>query len=185
MRLERISSLKYVVRSGWIIRGVPNSVAETVAGHTFEVALISMYLADVLTNECIRVDVEKVLRMSLLHDVPEAVLGDIVRLVKSRAPELFNGIELDAMSELGLSDYAELLKELNKEVSPEARLVKLSDTVATHLQGLRYLKTGYSSVIEITTNTESTIEEMLSSWTPKECITPLKKALRSIGVEVR
>lgn len=184
MHLEKISNLKYVVRSGWIIRGVPNSVAETVAAHTFDVALISMYLADMLTNECVRVDVEKVLRMSLLHDVPEVVVGDIVRLVKSKAPELFNGIELEAMDELGLGDYTEFLKELNRGVSLEVRLVKLSDNVATYLQGLKYLKTGYEKVAEITTSTKNTITEMLSTWTPEECITTLKKALKNIGVEV-
>ncbi|MEM0014201.1 MAG: HD family hydrolase [Zestosphaera sp.] len=184
MRLERISNLKYVVRSGWVIRGVPNSIAETVAGHTFEVTLIGMYLADVLNSECDTVSVEKVLRMSLLHDVPEVVIGDIVKLVKSRAPELFNGVELEAMSELGLRDYAELLEDLNRGGSPEARLVKLSDAVATYLQGLRYLKTGYGNVAEIVANTKNTIERILDIWIPDACIPTLRKTLRMIGVEV-
>lgn len=100
--LDKISNLKYVVRSGWAIRGFQNSVAETLAGHIFEVMLISMYLADALRNECSEVDVEKVLKMSLLHDVPEVIVGDVVRV---KVPELFAKIELEAVNQLNLSKY--------------------------------------------------------------------------------
>lgn len=183
MNVERISSLKYVVRSGWVIRGIPNSIAETVAGHTFEVTLISMYLADILTTECMKVDVEKTLKMGLIHDVPEVIVGDVVKLIKARAPELFNHVELEAMSELGLSKYAGLMRDLNSGLSPEAGLVKLSDTVATYLQGLRYFKTGYTNVEEIIDNTKNTLKSMLNSWTPEACVPVLKRALENIGVD--
>ncbi|MEM2022015.1 MAG: HD family hydrolase [Zestosphaera sp.] len=183
MNVERISSLKCVVRSGWVIRGIPNSIAETVAGHTFEVTLISMYLADILTTECMKVDVEKTLKMSLVHDIPEVIVGDVVKLIKVRAPELFNEVELEAMSELGLSKYVDLMKDLNSGLSPEAELVKLSDTVATYLQGLRYFKTGYTNVEEIIDNMKNALKSMLNSWTPEACVPVLKRALENIGVD--
>ncbi len=183
MNVERVSSLKYVVRSGWVIRGVPNSIAETVAGHTFEVALISMYLADTLTTECMKVDVEKTLKMSLVHDIPEAIVGDVVKLIKVRAPKFFNDVELEAMSELGLSKYASLIRDLNSDLSPEAKLVRLSDAAATYLQGLRYFKTGYVHVEEIIDDTKNRLKSMLDSWTPETCVPALKKALDNIGVD--
>lgn len=181
--LNRISNLKYVVRSGWIIRGVPNALAETVAGHTFEVTLISMYLADEL-RKCAEIDVEKILKMSLIHDIPEVVIGDVVKLVKSKVPELFNNIELEAMSELGLSNYANLMEELNKGLTPEAKLVKLSDLTATYLQGTRYLKTGHEEVREIITNTRMVLSELVSTWTPEECSKLLRKLLKNLGVDL-
>lgn len=185
MNLERISNLKYVVRSGWVIRGIPNSVAETVASHTFEVMMVSMYLADVLRGSCLEVNVEKVLKMSLLHDVPEAVIGDVVRLVKTKAPELFAEAELEAMNQLNLSKYADLLEDLNKGLTNEAKLVRLSDAVATYLQGMRYLKAGYESVREIVLNVKNTIEEIVNSGLPKDCSHILRNMLRNIGVDVK
>lgn len=183
MNLDRISNLKYVVRSGWIIRGVPNALAETVAGHTFEVALISMYLADEL-RRCVEIDVEKVLKISLIHDIPEVVIGDVVKLVKSRAPELFSNIELEAINELGLSSYVNLMEELNKELTLEAKLVKLSDFTATYLQGTRYLKTGHEEVREIVENTKITLSKLVSTWTPEECGELIRKLLRKLGVDL-
>jgi len=183
VNLDRISNLKYVVRSGWIIRGVPNALAETVAGHTFEVALISMYLADEL-RKCVETDVEKVLKMSLIHDIPEVVVGDVVKLVKSRAPEFFNNIELEAMNELGLSNYVNLIEELNKGHTLEAKLVKLSDFAATYLQGLRYLRTGHEEVKEIITNTKTVLRELINTWAPEECSELIRKLLRSLSVDL-
>ncbi len=184
MNLERISNLKYVVRSGWVIRGVPNSIAETVASHTFEVMLVSIYLADTLRSGCLEVDVEKVLKMSLLHDVPEAVIGDVVKLVKTKAPELFTKIEMEAMNQLNLSKYMNLLEDLNKDLTIEARLVKLSDAIATYLQGMRYLKAGYENVREIVLNVKTTIGETINSWLPKDCRYLLRNALKDIGIDI-
>jgi len=115
------------------MRGVPNSVAETAVDHTFEVMLISMYLADAL-SKCTEVNVKKVPRISLLHDVPEVMVGDIMKPVKSRAPKLFSNAEMEALHNLGLNEYSELLKDLNVGLNPETRFVRLSDTVTTHLQ---------------------------------------------------
>jgi putative hydrolase of HD superfamily len=182
MNLEKIANLKYVVRSGWVIRGVPNSVAETVAAHTFEVMLISMYLADGLRRGCADVDVEKVMKMSLLHDVPEVMVGDVVKLVKARAPELFTKIELEVAQQLNLSSYVDLLDDLSKGLTLEARIVKLSDVLATYLQGIRYLKTGYEDVEEIVLNSKTTIEEMINSWLPEGCKPLLKNMLSNIDV---
>ncbi len=184
MNLGKIANLKYVVRSGWVIRGVPNSVAETVAAHTFEVMLISMYLADGLRGECADIDVEKVMKMSLLHDVPEVMVGDVVKLVKARAPELFTKIELEVAQQLNLSKYVDLLEELSRGHTLEARIVKLSDILATYLQGIRYLKTGYEDVGEIVLNSRTTIAEMINSWAPEGCRSLLKNLLSNIDVTV-
>lgn len=61
--------LKTVARQGWVDRGIPD--AESVADHTFR----AMIMAWVLGNEA-GLDVDRLLKLMLLHDLPEAEVGD-------------------------------------------------------------------------------------------------------------
>lgn len=65
--------LKQLFRKGWLERGVPSGRCETVAEHTFGNAMLCLLLAD----EFPQLNMEKVLRMALLHDIGEAYVGDI------------------------------------------------------------------------------------------------------------
>ncbi|MEM1917584.1 MAG: HD domain-containing protein, partial [Sulfolobales archaeon] len=71
--------VKNIARTGWMMRGIPPSDSETVGSHSFEVAFLSMLIADRLTSIGVTVDVSKILRLALLHDLTESVIGDIVR----------------------------------------------------------------------------------------------------------
>jgi putative hydrolases of HD superfamily len=61
--------LKSVRRQGWVDRGIPNP--ESVADHTFR----AMVMAWVLGREA-GLDVDRLLKLMLLHDLPEAEAGD-------------------------------------------------------------------------------------------------------------
>ncbi len=61
--------LKTVARQGWVDRGIPD--AESVADHTFR----AMVMAWALGNEA-GLDVARLLKLMLLHDIPEAEVGD-------------------------------------------------------------------------------------------------------------
>src|SRR5690348_3445079 len=69
------NQLKQLYRQGWLRRGVPALECETVAEHTFSMALLAMLIADAHFPE---LDLTKVLRLVLLHDLGEIYTGDIV-----------------------------------------------------------------------------------------------------------
>lgn len=162
MRYERVMNLKWLARTGWMQRGVPPAVAETVAAHTFEVAVLAHLLAAELERAGAPINVRRVLELALYHDVPEAVEGDIVKWVKDRLPhEVVERVERGAADVAGTpEDVADELLTLS---SLEAQVVKFADNLATCLQALRYLGQGYG-VGDIL---EGTREFVFSSWVKK------------------
>lgn len=67
--LARLEKLKCNTRHSWTSSGRHESVAE----HSWRLAMLALLLRDALPE----VDMDKVLRMCLIHDVGEAVTGDI------------------------------------------------------------------------------------------------------------
>ena len=65
-------ALKQLPRKGWVLRDAPK---ETVAEHTFGVAIIALSLAKM--EGLSAADESSLLRASLLHDLHEAKLGDL------------------------------------------------------------------------------------------------------------
>src|SRR5918911_1250784 len=78
--LLELQRLKRLDRTGWVLRGLPPG-AESVAAHSYGVALAAMLLADECAARGVEVDVERVLRLALLHDLQEARTGDLPRTV--------------------------------------------------------------------------------------------------------
>src|SRR5689334_1471914 len=77
--LIELQRLKRLDRTGWTLRGLPNGT-ESVAAHSFGVVVAAMLLADELLAQGVSVDMEKVLRMALLHDWAEVRVGDMPRI---------------------------------------------------------------------------------------------------------
>lgn len=77
--LARLEKLKCNTRHSWTSSGRHESVAE----HSWRLAMLAMLLKDALPE----VDMDKVLRMCLIHDVGEAVTGDIPSFQKTDANE--------------------------------------------------------------------------------------------------
>ena len=162
MWYERVMGLKWLARTGWMQRGIPPAIAETVAAHTFEVAVLAHLLATELERVGAPIDVRRVLELALYHDVPEAVEGDIVKWVKDRLPhEVAEGVEREAADVAGVPEG--LVNELVTLSTLEAQVVKLADNLATCLQAMRYLRQGY----DMRDILEGTREYVLSAWVKK------------------
>jgi putative hydrolase of HD superfamily len=133
--------LKSLPRKGWLRAGVERP--ETVAAHSYLVALLAMVTADLHG-----LDALKVVRMALLHDLGEALIGDITP--KDESWPIKTTIEQEAVERIlghlpqEVQDrYLELWRELQEGGSPEARLVQEVDKAEMALQALLYREAGY------------------------------------------
>lgn len=157
---RRILNLRYLPRTGWVLRGVPPSIAESVADHLFLTSFIALGIAKEVTRRGHSLDIGKVLVLSIIHDIPEAMTGDIVRHIKRSRPELFNEIEARALEELGLIDYRGLFEELEELKSAESIIVKISDDLSTLLEGQELLRRGFDDVKDIVEGTKKSAMDL-------------------------
>ena len=138
--LEEAGGLKRVERAGWRRRGIegPESVAE----HTYRVAILAMLLSDRAGADTL-----KAVRMALLHDLPEARVGDLQPGTPGK-----KGAEEKAMRSVlshlpkGLEkEYRRLWEEYASGKSKEAKIVKEADKLEMLLQALEYEKEGHNT----------------------------------------
>ena len=137
------NELKVIPRMGWRVRGIRNG--ESVAEHSYGVALIALLLADRMEIE---VDREKLLMLALLHDLPEYMLGDIhapaTRIlgedVKEAAEERILTQLFDRVD--GGDQYVRLWKEFANRSSVEGRLIRAIDKLEMFTQAFRYEREG-------------------------------------------
>jgi putative hydrolases of HD superfamily len=146
--LIELQRLKGLDRTGWVLRGFPNGT-ESVAAHSFGVSVTAMLLADELIAQGVAVDVEKILRIALLHDWAEARVGDM-----PRTATMYFGAEVrkqaemaafrDLASEVGGDNdvYTSLYHEYEERNTLEARLVKAADVIDLLVQALALERAG-------------------------------------------
>ncbi len=111
-------------------QGDPESVAE----HSWRAAL----MAQLLAPEFPGLDMDRVIRMCLVHDLGEAVTGDIPTFRKTKADEEIEdqavaGI-LSRLPEKTRRDFAALFDEMAQLETPESRLFKILDKVEAVIQ---------------------------------------------------
>lgn len=130
--------LKTTKRKGWINQGIKGS--ESIADHMYRMSLMGL-IADDIPG----VNRERCIKIALVHDIAEAIVGDITpsdgipKAEKSRREQA----ALNEMCEvLGGGMRADEIKELWAEYennsSLEANLVKDFDKVEMILQALEY-----------------------------------------------
>ncbi|MBX3279498.1 MAG: HD family hydrolase [Acidobacteria bacterium] len=151
--LTEIMRLKAVPRLGWLLRGVRD--VESVASHSFGTAVIAMLLADSARARGADVNVERVLRMALLHDLTEARTGDLPSTVKRYfAPGALHHANekaaADILEPLGLEGEAlfEVWREYEDRETLESRIVKAADKLDLLLQAREYERGGARSLSE-------------------------------------
>lgn len=161
-----IEALKRTPRTGWLDRGIPAEEAESVADHTLLTALIAWTLA--IDDPAL--DADRVLKLAVVHDIAEAIVGDIppyapgdipdgsdpealraffsVRKQASEASEAEKhfvehaaAAELFAMLPEGVAaELRTLWEEYETRSTPEARFVKDVDRLEAFLQSRSYAK---------------------------------------------
>ena len=137
--LIELQRLKRLDRTGWTLRGLPNGT-ESVASHSFGVSVTAMLLADKCVSQGIAVDLEKVLRIALLHDWAEVRVGDMPRTAtlyfgSAARKEAETAAFLDVVDKVDTDgSYADLYVDYERRESLEARLVKAADVLDLLIQ---------------------------------------------------
>jgi len=158
--LYQIFKLKNLYRQGWLKRDIPEIESESVADHSFGTAMTAWILAKQLKLE---LDMEKLLKMALVHEIGEIYAGDITPV---------DGISLDQKYELELQsakkvfstypegqEFINLWEEFEQAETPEAKFLKQIDKFEMGLQASIYKGHGHSKMDEFIQSAERIIDQ--------------------------
>ena len=131
-------ALKGVLRQGWTRHPIAPEAVESVADHSYGLALLAWVLCPDGLNR------ERVMELALIHDLPEVTTGDLtpadnVPLQDKRFNEvialrgLTKGLPQPVRKRAALS-----LTEYHAQRTPEARFVRAVDKLEMALQSLAY-----------------------------------------------
>jgi putative hydrolases of HD superfamily len=131
--------LKHLYRQGWLMQGIPAERCESVAEHSFGVAVLAMLLAEAFYPD---LDRNKLLKMALIHDFGEVYAGDIVpesplslqekhKLEKKSVTQIFERLPNGAA-------YLAIWAEFEEKKSPEAQFIRELDKLEMALQASVY-----------------------------------------------
>ena len=111
---------------------------EDVAQHSYFTALYAMVLADLERQSGTSVDVERLLRMTILHDAEEARTGDVHHPFKHQDQAFSDALDSRAFVWFGnllsglppdLAEEYMALRKAERETSTEADLLKAADKI--------------------------------------------------------
>jgi putative hydrolase of HD superfamily len=125
-----IEKLKCNTRHSWTSSGRQESVAE----HSWRLALIAYFVKDEFPD----INMDKVIKMSLIHDFGEAITGDIPAFYKEKKDELVEEAAvshlLSQLPEELREELASLFGEMRQLETREAKLLKGLDKMEAVMQ---------------------------------------------------
>jgi len=154
-----LNHLKQLYRQGWLRVGLAREKCESVAEHSFGMALLCLFLADSYFPEA---DASKVVRIALLHDLGEAYAGDITPHDAVSKEEKLQR-EREAVERiLGKlprgAEYLALWEEYEHGTSFEARLVRQVDRLEMGLQATIYEHQGAGDLSQFFASVHKALE---------------------------
>ena len=128
--LAMAEKLKCNTRHSYTSSGRHESVAE----HSFRLALMAYMVSD----EVPEIDTDKVIRMCLIHDLGEAITGDIPSFEKTDSDESAEDSAVSGfvnqLPEYWKKQLGEMYSEMNELKTPEAKLYKALDKLEAVIQ---------------------------------------------------
>ena len=161
----RLMRLKRLYRQGWLKRGLPEPLCESVAEHSFGTALLALLLAgrsgDAGTLG--RVDTGHAALLALAHELGESYAGDITPVDGVAAEEKL-AREREAIDRAleGHPDrewFLSLWEEFEACATPEARFVKQLDRLEMGLQAALQDAEGHPGMEEFFESARRTVVE--------------------------
>lgn len=125
--LYEIGTLRYFLRDWKRVLGMDSA---SVTEHIFRVAFLALIIArgEKCKNE------EMILKMALIHDIPEIRTGETGYVQAIYAKKDEERAIKDAVKETELADFEEILREYNKRKTLEAKIVKDADNLDVDLE---------------------------------------------------
>lgn len=130
--LQEAEALKNVLRSGHSSQGRPESTAE----HSWRLCLMALVFEDRFDG----LDMKKVLSLCVVHDLAEAVVGDVPAILqgdddgKEEAERRGLAQLVASLDPMLAARFTALWEEYAAAATPEARAVKAMDKCETIMQ---------------------------------------------------
>ena len=159
--IELLAAGKNLVRTGWMLRGVPPAIGETVSQHSWEAAILSLEISHRLMLKGHKIDPYKAASLALVHDLLEGLTGDFPKYTTTLLGDERDLIERRTLEDAGLSPILEkLLKEWMSQNTLESKVAKIAEQLSTYIQAKRYVCQGYKDAEEIADSVLRSIERM-------------------------
>ncbi len=152
--LQETIRLKRMLRSGWVYSGVSLADVESVADHSYMITLLTLIIVLDEKSKGNEIDLEKVLIMSLIHDLSECNSQDLDRRIRKFSVKKYdefkkeldkNAIKslLDNLPQNLASKIMAYYEEFIKHESIESKIVVEADRLETILQLNDYIQRGF------------------------------------------
>uniref|UniRef100_A0A8C3BFT9 5'-deoxynucleotidase HDDC2 n=1 Tax=Cairina moschata TaxID=8855 RepID=A0A8C3BFT9_CAIMO len=134
--LRLLGQLKRVPRTGWVYRNVAKP--ESVSDHMYRMAVMALVSEDKNLNK------DRCIRLALVHDMAECIVGDIApadnisKEEKHRREEAAMKRLTQLLSEDLKKEIYELWEEYENQCTAEAKFVKQLDQCEMILQAFEY-----------------------------------------------
>uniref|UniRef100_A0A3P9AH68 5'-deoxynucleotidase HDDC2 n=1 Tax=Esox lucius TaxID=8010 RepID=A0A3P9AH68_ESOLU len=134
--MKLIGQLKRVPRTGWVYRNVKQP--ESVSDHMYRMSIMALTIPDNNVNK------ERCMKLALVHDMAECIVGDIApsdnisKAEKHRREEASMQQLTGLLQEGSRKEIYELWEEYENQTSAEAKLVKEFDLLEMILQAHEY-----------------------------------------------
>ena len=128
--LHTIGKLKLVKRAGWKKHNI--LLGESVADHSYRVAMMALLL-----GKDTQLNMEQLLKLALVHDVAESIVGDITPDDAITTDEKMKKEE-HALTQMNDTGLLALWKEYEQAQTPEAKFIKQLDNLEMALQAYEY-----------------------------------------------
>ena len=140
-------------------------VNESVAEHSFYVASFVMKL-----REYYDFNLERALKMALIHDIPESRISDVPHNIKTANPKLSAALE-DAenkvLNDMFYPEGVTLVADFNGTVSPEGKVCALADVLSVVLYANDEIKCGNKVFNYIAIKAIARCKEIVKSLEPQ------------------
>ena len=175
----RVNSSKDIPRTGWKMQGIESP--ESVAEHTFSLSFLTMLLTPILSGAIdYPLNINKLVKMAVLHDVGEVETGDIV-VARGSVIDMQKRAEKEEKEKKGIASlfkatdksnlYLELFSEMIERKTVEASIFWQLDKLDMAVQALSYEKTTDKDLTEFFDNARANISHEFLRELLEEIIT--------------
>lgn len=131
-----VGKLKRLPRTGWLRRGIANP--ETVAEHSFRLAIMALFLAEKL-----KLNRDRCVQLALIHDVAESQIGDLTPSdpITPEQKICMETVAIEKLSQLIDTKESSLLvlwREYIAQKTLESRFIAQLDKLEMVLQASEY-----------------------------------------------